>query len=103
MTHEQKQELDALNEALKYSIFVQTGCMPIMDAAQSYRDHYEEIQALKSGEWVLVPIEPTNQMLEDVGTMEGYDGANCSADNDHIEWYKAMIAARPKLGENNDK
>lgn len=43
--------------------------------------------------YALVPIEPTEKMLVNVGTMEGYDGANGQADNDHIEWYKAMIAA----------
>lgn len=27
----------------------------LLKVAQSYRDHFEQIQALKSGEWMLVP------------------------------------------------
>ena len=53
--------------------------------------------------WALVPIEPIKQMLIDVGCMEGYDGANNSADNDHIEWWQAMIAAAPHFKQQNGK
>ena len=58
----------------------------IYDAATQYLK-------LLEGSHVLVPVEPTAEMLTAVGTMEGYDGAYGSADNDHIEWYTAMIQA----------
>lgn len=70
-TPDQKKERDALIEALR----VQDSCINDIDGledkfiskhkrtstdflwniAQSYADHFAEIQALKSGEWVLVP------------------------------------------------
>ena len=43
--------------------------------------------------YVLVPVEPTPEMLESVGTMEGWDGTPWEADENHINWYQAMIAA----------
>ena len=43
--------------------------------------------------YAVVPIEPTREMLISVGTMEGYDASSGQADNDHIEWWKAMIKA----------
>lgn len=39
----------------------------------------------------LVPVEVTPKILEDAGTMDGYEGI--APDKDHAAWYKAAIAA----------
>lgn len=42
---------------------------------------------------VIVPVEPTKAMLEDVGTIRYWEGTGFKHETDaaHIEWYKAMI------------
>lgn len=47
--------------------------------------------------WRLVPVEPTTQMLADCGMMENYnpEARHASPDADHVEWYRAMLAASP--------
>lgn len=37
--------------------------------------------------------EPTEKMLVDAGTMDGYEGIEGHADRDHIEWWDNMIDA----------
>lgn len=62
--------------------------------------HNNEIELLKQKTrtppegFVLVPVEPTNLMLEHAGIMNGYEGEE--PDKDHIEWYKIMIQAAQK-------
>jgi hypothetical protein len=41
----------------------------------------------------IVPKEPTDKMLIDSGTVNGYEGV--MSDADHIAWWKAMLAAAP--------
>src|SRR5215469_14897884 len=72
------------------------------DAVRKFRDtlNAEALRtALPSGEsggaWVLVPREPTPQMLALAGTMEGFDTDREDADDCHISWWEAMIDARP--------
>lgn len=38
-------------------------------------------------------MEPTNQMLEDVGTMEGFDVEHTEADRVHKTWWRDMLTA----------
>jgi len=48
-------------------------------------------------EFVLVPCEPTPDMLTTVGTIAGWnEAASRHADECHIEWWKAMLAATPR-------
>lgn len=42
--------------------------------------------------------EPTDQMLEDAGCMDGYDFDRIAPDQDHVEWWSAMIDAALKEG-----
>ena len=53
-------------------------------------------QALAEQGLTIVPTTPTPKMLEDVGTMEGFevDAFEGDCDRPHIEWWQAMIAAR---------
>lgn len=53
---------------------------------KGYRDHYEEIQALKSGEWVLIPVDFLHRITD---LPYPYEEESRSA--------KAMIAARPNV------
>jgi hypothetical protein len=46
--------------------------------------------------WALVPIDPLPQMLEAAGTINGWSGDEWTADDDHIAWWKAMLAASPR-------
>ena len=46
--------------------------------------------------YALVLIEPTKQMLTDVGTISGYESGLSTADDDHISWWKAMLNAAPQ-------
>jgi hypothetical protein len=48
-------------------------------------------------DWVMVPREPTPEMLISAGPMSGYDlnAPDASPDADHVEWWRAMIAAAP--------
>ncbi len=48
--------------------------------------------------WKLVPRTPTNQMLEDAGCLEGWDGFDHCQDKNHIEWYESIVEAVPDLG-----
>ncbi len=51
--------------------------------------------AVKDG-WVLVPRNPTPDMLVAAGTIEGWNEAAARhADECHIEWWQAMLAAAP--------
>ena len=110
MTHDQQKERDALNEALKcnnarmrHNKVISSDQINIHLAAQSYADHYEEIQALKSGEWVLVPIEPTEEMADAAAIRPD---ANVKSDTNLIFYggiLKAMVAARPNVKENDDE
>lgn len=46
--------------------------------------------------FVMVPVEPTKEMLEAAGTMDNYDvDAGGRHDDDHIAWWKAMLSAAP--------
>lgn len=113
MTPDQQKELDALNEALKslecgtiehesFGKFGAIVCDDMSDAnalrkaAQSYADHFAEIQTLKSGEWVLVPVEPTDGMLLKAQKCGSW---TLDAKDTNTLTYKNMIAARPKLEE----
>ena len=58
----------------------------------------KEIVGLAERTHVVVPVEPTKEMLMDVGTMDGfdiddYDNDLYGADQCHIDWWKAMIKA----------
>lgn len=46
---------------------------------------------------VLVPLEPTPEMLEYAGTVTNYDAEapDAQPDADHISWWKSMLAAAP--------
>lgn len=47
-------------------------------------------------DYVMVPVEPTEQMMIDAGTIDGFDAEACpEADKAHIEWWKRMLSARP--------
>ena len=61
------------------------GCL---DAAQKYLAHYTTIKAIESGEYVLVPREPTEAMRRALTSQ--YINGNIELD---IEKYKTMIAA----------
>jgi hypothetical protein len=53
----------------------------------------EEILRLILEGHAIVPKEPTDEMLIDSGTVNGYEGV--MPDADHIAWWKAMLAAAP--------
>lgn len=55
------------------------------------------VPAIPEG-YALVPVEPTDEMLEDCGTIANYADDEGDPDADHIAWYKAMIAAAQKGG-----
>ena len=133
-TPDQKKERDALIEALR----VQDSCINDIDGledkfiskhkrtstdflwniAQSYADHFEEIQALKSGEWVLMPIEITKEMrkaawedqymyvggsVNDAELLAQKRTNNKEQQQMDESVYKAMVAARPNVKENDDE
>lgn len=50
--------------------------------------------------YVLVPRDPTPEMLEAAGTIDGYDGDN--ADADHINWWHVMVEAAPPAPRSDD-
>jgi len=43
-------------------------------------------------------MEPTDEMLELVGTVEGWDGKIDEADENHREWFRAMQRVAPLVG-----
>jgi hypothetical protein len=51
--------------------------------------------AIEASGAVVVPKQPTDQMLIDAGPMDGYDTDSIHSDRDHIEWWKAMLSASP--------
>ena len=63
--------------------------------------HFSQPKAQEPVGWKLVPIEPTPEMLSVVGMMANYDvhAPGASPDADHVEWYRAMLAAAPQEGK----
>lgn len=49
----------------------------------------------------LVLVEPTPEMLQTAGPMDNYNfhAPGASPDEDHCDWWKAMLAASPTLDE----
>jgi len=115
MTPAQKKEREALNDALMWQKG-KLGYYPyrdkhneapmdtLMKYPQLYADHYEEIQALKSGEWVLVPSEPDRNMrIKGFGKLNFNKMTAEERFNEIASIFKAMIAARPNVKENDDE
>jgi hypothetical protein len=52
--------------------------------------------------YVLVPVNPTPEMLSSAGMMANYDchAPGASPDYDHVEWYRAMLSAAPTQEKN---
>jgi len=117
MTPDQKKEREELIEALKeFDVSKEVEKFPnfgvsatieeiheLWTYSKSYADHYEEIQALKSGEWVLMPIESTEEMADAAAIRPD---ANVKSDTNLIFYggiLKAMVAARPNVKENDDE
>src|SRR5690606_26625025 len=72
---------------IERTILVALGALAAHDAEKAKPD----------GDYVLVPRVPTPDMLSDAGTMENYDiDAGGRADDDHIAWWSAMLAAAPQ-------
>ncbi|MDB4725924.1 hypothetical protein OAF54_00715 [bacterium] len=61
------------------------------------QDDYELImETIEDAGYAVVPVEPTTEMLADVGTMDNYDpdtGDFDTCDEDHIAWWRDMIKA----------
>lgn len=56
-----------------------------------------------SPDYVMVPREPTKEMLIAAGTVDGFDAeAVPEADNAHIAWWKIMLSAAPPSPRSDD-
>jgi hypothetical protein len=69
-------------------------------AAKAFTEHHATIKAIESGEWVLVPREPTEEIYDALhenlsGDPEGY---GFSQGEWYTRVYKAMLSASPKVG-----
>ena len=64
---------------------------------QQLRTLYELIrkEVVPEG-YVVVPIDLSHQILEQVGCMNNYDSDSGCADSDHIHWWQDVIAASKK-------
>lgn len=101
-------ELDALSREEPVALVTSSGVagLPLLQwvsADHSFRVNVGDelfsrpVPAIPEG-MALVPVEPTNQMLEDCGTIANYAVDEGDPDADHIAWYQAMIAAAQKGG-----
>ena len=69
----------------------------LRELAEALLDKPSKAQPTAPDGWVMAPREPTTYMLAYAGTMNNYDvDAGGKSDADHIEWWKAMLAAAPK-------
>jgi len=107
MTPDQQKELDELLVDIRHmkieahNFYDADMCLAnlvdykeVMNAAQAYADHFEMIKAIESGEWLLMPVEPTDDMIEEATQVcDGYASAW------YVRLYKAMQAAKPKIGK----
>ena len=80
-------------------LYTSAPSIPEGSTSKAYKEGYESglKDAIPEG-WQLVPVEPTPKMLIEAGPMTNYDfdAPVASPDNDHVEWYRAMLSAAPK-------
>lgn len=100
--------------ALRAAIEAAEKCEPVawITGGDCYEDGHMDCFAWTTGEfttplyahpqpaipegWQLVPVEPTPNMLQEAGTIDGWDGWPHMADECHTKWWASMLAAAPK-------